>query len=96
MNRADHTPASWSHDRGDILAADGRCLATVFSGACETLAEAEANGMLMAASPHLLRVARLALDEFSETHVPAQDPAAWRALLVGELKAAIAAATPPP
>ena len=61
-----HTPGPWRCDRRDILAADGQCIAKVFSGPCATLEEADANARLVAAAPELLRCAVMALEELEE------------------------------
>ena len=61
-----HTPGPWRCDRRDILAADGQCIASIFSGPCATLEEADANGRLVAAAPELLRCAEMALEELEE------------------------------
>ena len=58
MTSASHTPGPWRHDRRDILAADGRCIAQTFSGPCDSLEEADANGHLIAAAPELLAALR--------------------------------------
>jgi hypothetical protein len=67
-----HTPGPWHHDRGAILTADRRCLAEVYSGPCDSLAEHRENCRLIAAAPELLRVARLALEELEwlSLHTP--------------------------
>ena len=51
------TPGPWRSDRRDILTGDGRslrCLAEVFSGAADSLEQADANCRLIAAEPDLL------------------------------------------
>ena len=98
MIGASHSAGPWRFDAGQgaVLGADGRAVAVLSFHGADSMAQENANGRLLAAAHELLRVAHLALDEFSDPHVPAQDPAAWRALLAGELKAAIEAAIPPP
>lgn len=76
-----HTPGPWHHDRGNILTADGRCLATVFSGPCASLEEADANGRLIAAAPELLEALRTLLDAVEGAHVTVGDCAQTRAAL---------------
>lgn len=51
-----HTPGPWRADRRSILAGNVRCIAEVYSGAAESLAQADANKRLIAAAPDLLDV----------------------------------------
>lgn len=85
-----HTPGPWHHDRGAILTADRRCLAEVYSGPCDSLAEHRENCRLIAAAPELLRVARLALEELEG--LSAHTPRALR----DDLRRVIAAASAAP
>ena len=98
MIGASHSTGPWSFDAGHgaVLGADGRAVAVLSFNGADSMAQENANGRLMAAAPALLRVAQIALDDLTTPHIKAQDPEAWLALLVGELKAAIEAATPPP
>lgn len=92
MTGATSTPGPWRHDRRDILAPDGRCIAEVFSGGADSLEQADANGALMAGAPELLRCAVMALEELQEAaRVSPLAGVAFRAL-----QAAIEAATSPP
>lgn len=54
MTTATHTPGPWHQDRGDILTADGQCIAEAFSGPCANSKEVAVNARLMAAAPDLL------------------------------------------
>ena len=98
MIGASHSTGPWSFDSGQgaVLGVDGRAVVVLSFHGADSMAQENANGRLMAAAPALLRVAQIALDDLTTPHIKAQDPEAWLALLVGELKAAIEAATPPP
>jgi hypothetical protein len=48
------TPGPWRADRRAILTSDLRCIAVVYSGACDSLEEANATETLIAAAPDLL------------------------------------------
>lgn len=56
-----HTPGPWYVDRREILSGEGRFLrglAEVFSGAADSLEQADANCRLIAAAPDLLNALR--------------------------------------
>lgn len=57
------TPGPWRIERRALLAGPGFgfCIAEVFSGGAASLAEADANGRLLAAAPDLYHALRLAL-----------------------------------
>lgn len=58
MSHTKFTAPPWRQDRGAILTADNRCLAEVYSGASDNLAEHRANCRLIAAAPELLAALR--------------------------------------
>lgn len=88
-----HTPGPWRFDdeQAAILSADWKPVAFVSFHAADSLAQEAANGRLMAAAPLLLRAARHALVELT---LPgdAQDPGDMLALIVRDLREAIASA----
>lgn len=64
MTTAKHTPGPWRADCRSILTGEGpsiRCLADVFSGATDSLEQANANCHLIAAAPELLSALRALL-----------------------------------
>lgn len=65
------TPGPWRSDRRSILTGDGRplrCLAEVFSGAADSLEQADANCCLVAAAPDLLDALRPLLEFAAEAN----------------------------
>lgn len=54
MSAQKHTEGPWRSELRGIYASEDRCIAEVFSGACNSLSEADANGLLLAAAPDLL------------------------------------------
>lgn len=62
---ATHTPGPWNYDaqQGRAQTPDCRPVAIVCFHAADSMAQEDANGLLIAQAPELLRVARLALEE---------------------------------
>lgn len=56
------TLGPWRADRRAILTSDLRCIAVVYSGACDSLEEANATEALIAAAPDLLAALKDLID----------------------------------
>lgn len=64
--KTSHTPGPWvskvAFDKRSILTINQRMVAQVYSSACDSLDEADANGLLIAAAPSLLDALVLILE----------------------------------
>lgn len=57
------TPGPWRADRRAILTNDLRCIAVVYSGAYDSLEEANATEALIAAAPDLLEALKTIIED---------------------------------